>query len=45
MAFMHKSHIMFIKEFEPFINYVNCDMHFRSLCSQKFAKSFYESNK
>ena len=45
LAFMHKSHIKFIHEFEPFIDLVKDDMSFRSLCSQKFAKSFYEKNK
>lgn len=42
---MHKSHIQFIPEFKPFKNKVGCDMHFRSLCSQKFAKAFFEANK
>lgn len=45
LAFMHKSHIKFIPEFLPFIDKVDNDMHFRSLCSQKFAKAFYEVNK
>ena len=45
LAFMHKSHIRFIPEFKPFESMVTCDMHFRSLCSQKFAKAFYEVNK
>jgi hypothetical protein len=45
LAFMHKSHIQFIPEFEPFKDIVHCDMHFRSLCSQKFAKAFFEANK
>jgi len=45
LAFMHKSHIKYIDEFKPFEDLVTCDMHFRSLCSQKFAKSFYEANK
>ena len=45
LAFMHKSHIKFIPEFEPFIDAVDSDMHFRSLCSQKFAKAFYDANR
>ena len=45
LAFMHKSHIKFIPEFEPFIDSVDSDMHFRSLCSQKFAKEFYDANR
>ena len=44
LAFMHKSHKQFIKEFDCFNN-VDSDMEFRSLCSQKFAKAFYEANK
>ena len=44
LAFMHKSHIKYIPEFKPFEGLVTCDMHFRSLCSQGFAKAFYESN-
>ena len=45
LAFMHKSHIHFIPEFEDFIHLVKDDMSFRSLCSQGFAKAFYEDNK
>ena len=45
LAFMHKSHIKFIPEFEPFIEFVKDDMSFRSLCSQKFARAFFEVNK
>ena len=44
LAFMHKNHIKFIPEFEPFINLVGDDMSFRSLCSQKFAEEFYKVN-
>ena len=44
LAFMHKSHIRYIPEFKPFIDKVNDDMSFRSLCSQGFAKAFYEAN-
>ena len=43
LAFMHKSHYKFIKEFhclpEP-----NNDMEFRSICSQKFATTFLKAN-
>ena len=46
----------YIKEFEPFLEKVTskpgrvsggvgADMEFRSLCSQKFARAFYEANK
>lgn len=44
LAFMHKSHKKFIREFDCFKN-VNSDMEFRSLCSQNFAQAFYEVNK
>lgn len=55
LAFMHaKKHLKLIKEFEPFW-YIGerqgnarsngSDMEFRSLCSQKFAKAFFEVNK
>jgi hypothetical protein len=43
LAFMHKSHVRFIPEFKDF--HPDSDMEFRSLCSQKFAKSFFEANK
>lgn len=42
MAFMHKSAIKNIPEFHCFE--VKDDMSFRSLCSQKFAKAFFEAN-
>ena len=42
MAFLHKSAIKSIPEFADF-NPGN-DMEFRSLCSQNFAKAFYEVN-
>ena len=45
LAFMHKSHIKFIPEFSNFIDKVDNDMHFRSLCSQKFAKEFFKVNR
>lgn len=43
LAFMHKSHKKFIREFDCFE--VDSDMEFRSLCSQKFAEAFYQFNK
>ena len=42
MAFLHKSAIRDIPEFSEFV--VNDDMSFRSLCSQNFAKAFFEAN-
>ena len=43
LAFMHKSHKRFIREWDCFN--VDSDMEFRSLCSQKFAQAFFEVNK
>lgn len=42
LAFNHKNHKRFIREFDCFE--VDSDMEFRSLCSQKFAKAFFEAN-
>lgn len=42
LAFMHKNHKRFIREWDCFE--VDSDMEFRSLCSQKFAEAFYNSN-
>ena len=42
LAFLHKSAVKLIPEFAPFSP--ETDMEFRSLCSQKFAKAFYEVN-
>ncbi len=44
MAFLHKSALHNIEEFKPFATAINDDMSFRSLCSQNFAKAFYEVN-
>ena len=43
LAFMHKSAKQYIKEWDCFE--VDSDMAFRSLCSQNFAKAFFEVNK
>lgn len=43
-AFLHKSAIYSIKEFEPFIGNVHTDNCFRSLCSQGFANAFKKAN-
>jgi hypothetical protein len=42
LAFMHKGHAKYIKEFDGFNP--DSDMEFRSLCSQKFASAFFKSN-
>ena len=44
-AFLHKSAIYDIPEFEPFIGHVKSDADFRSLCSQGFARAFKEVNR
>jgi len=44
LAFMHKSHYHVIPEFQELPVPEN-DMEFRSLCSQKFAQAFFESNR
>lgn len=45
LAFQHKNAIRFISEFAPFVKVIKTDADLRSLCSQCFAKAFYESNK
>jgi len=45
LAFMHKSALQYIDEFQPFKEHIKTDADFRSLCSQGFAKAFYEANK
>ena len=44
LAFMHKSAAKLIPEFVEAGFTPESDMEFRSLCSQKFAKAFFESN-
>jgi len=44
-AFLHKSAINHIPEFEPFKDFVDTDNAFRSLSSQGFARAFKEVNK
>jgi len=43
-AFLHKSAIHNIPEFAPFIDRIDSDNAFRSLCSQGFAAEFKKSN-
>ncbi len=45
LAFMHKSAINFIPEFEFAKEFVKNDADFRSLCSQGFAKAFFQNNR
>lgn len=44
LAFMHKSAYHLIPEFQS-LPAPDSDMEFRSLCSQKFARAFYEVNR
>ena len=44
LAFLHKSAIHNIPEFEPFKPFVDSDNAFRSLCSQGFANAFKAAN-
>ncbi|WP_207784966.1 hypothetical protein [Flavobacterium sp. HTF] len=44
LAFLHKSAIKYIPEFEPFKSFVKNDADFRSLCSQGFAQAMFVSN-
>lgn len=45
IAFMHKNYIKHIPSFKQFINKINCDADFRSLCPQGFANAFFEANR
>ena len=45
LAFMHKSAVSLIPEFVEAGFKPESDMEFRSLCSQRFAKAFFESNR
>ena len=45
LAFLHWNAIHDIPEFECFVGKVTTDNHFRSLCSQRFAKAFFDVNK
>lgn len=45
LAFLHKSAVDLIPEFEWAKEYIKTDADIRSMCSQGFAKAFYEANK
>jgi hypothetical protein len=45
LAYLHKSAAQIIPEFEWAKDLINDDMSLRSMCSQGFAKAFYEANK
>lgn len=45
LAYLHKSAAHIIPEFEWAKDMIKTDMDLRSMCSQGFAKAFYEANK
>jgi hypothetical protein len=45
LAFLHKSALDHIPEFEFARPFIRCDADFRSLCSQGFAQAFYNANR
>ena len=45
LAYLHKSAINLIPEFEFAREHIKCDADIRSMCSQGFAKAFYEANR
>ena len=45
LAFLHKSAVDLIPEFQWAKDHIKCDADIRSMCSQGFAKAFYEANK
>lgn len=44
LAFLHKSAIQFTPEYDWCKDRIHCDADFRSLCSDGFARAFYEAN-
>jgi len=44
LAFLHKSAVNLIPEFQWAKDKIKCDADIRSMCSQGFAKAFFESN-
>jgi hypothetical protein len=45
LAFLHKNDAKKIKEFDWAVDMIKSDMDLRSMCSQGFARAFYEANK
>lgn len=45
LVYLHKSAAELIPEFEFAKEHIKCDADIRSMCSQGFAKAFYEANK
>jgi len=44
LVYLHKSAINLITEFEFARDHIKCDADIRSMCSQGFAKAFYDAN-
>ena len=44
LAFLHQSGVDLIPEFQWAKEHIKCDADIRSMCSQGFAKAFYEAN-
>ena len=45
LAFLHKSAVSLIPEFEWAKEHIKCDADIRSMCSQGFAEAFYNANR
>lgn len=45
LVYFHKSAVDLIPEFQWARNFIECDSDIRSMCSNGFAKAFYEANK
>ena len=45
LAYLHKNDKYKIKEWDWAYDFINDDMSLRSMCSDGFAKAFYEANK
>ena len=45
LAYLHKSAINLIPEFEFAREHIKCDADIRSMCSQGFAKAFFDANR
>ena len=45
LAFLHKSAVALIPEFQWAKDRIHCDADMRSMCSDGFAKAFYEGNR
>jgi len=45
LAFLHKSAVNLIEEFQWAKDHIKCDADMRSMCSQGFAREFYNENK